>query len=80
MSAIYEGQKDEDGMTRQFTNCCGAYDKGSEDGVVCRNCYNEIVDYYGVGDEGAFVRTIKDAPLAAKFKARFCAPTNEQTL
>jgi hypothetical protein len=78
MTAIYEGQQDKDGLTLQFTNCCGACDKGSGDAVVCRNCYNEIVDYYGVGDEGAFAQTIKDATLSAKFRARFCAKTVEE--
>ena len=51
MSVIYEGEKDSRGLWPQFTNCCGATDKGVDNGVVCRHCYNYIEAYYGVGDE-----------------------------
>ena len=41
----------------QFTSCCGASSKETEDGVVCRNCYNLIGDYYGLGEGPAFMQT-----------------------
>ncbi len=35
------------GMVYPLTECCSASGKGSEDGVVCRNCY-QVVDWkYG---------------------------------
>jgi hypothetical protein len=67
MSSIYEGLEDSDGLVRQFTSCCGAYDKGTEDGVVCRSCYNFIDDYYGLGEEEAFTLTIAKPTLVQNF-------------
>ena len=41
-------------IVRQFTNCCGASDKGTEYGVVCRGCYDNIDEIMGKGDEKLF--------------------------
>jgi hypothetical protein len=30
-----------------LTPCCGASGKGSERGIVCRSCYNEVSAMYG---------------------------------
>jgi hypothetical protein len=57
MSSIFEGLEDKDGITQEFTSCCGASAKGTDDGVVCRNCYNLIGDYYGLGEGPAFMQT-----------------------
>jgi hypothetical protein len=67
MSSIYEGTKDLNGLGVQFTSCCGAYDKGTDDGVVCRSCYSDINEYYKVGNEEAFILTIQDASLVKQF-------------
>ena len=72
MSVIYEGEKDSRGLWPQFTNCCGATDKGVDNGVVCRHCYNYIEAYYGVGDEEVFLTLIPPFALAIKFKDKFC--------
>jgi len=72
MSVIYEGEKGPSGLWPQFTNCCGATDKGVDNGVVCRNCYNYIEAYYGVGDEEFFLTLIPTSKLAKKFKDKFC--------
>jgi len=72
MSVIYEGEKDSRGLWPQFTNCCGATDKGVDNGVVCRHCYNYIEAYYGVGDEEVFLTLIPTFELAKKFKDKFC--------
>ena len=47
MAIIFEKPfpKDPDGPVRQFTNCCGACDKGIEGGVACRACYDYITEY-----------------------------------
>jgi hypothetical protein len=76
MISIYERPfpKDQNGPVRQFTSCCGASDKGTEDGVACRACYRLIDDYYGVGDEAAFLLTIKTPRLVKKFKALLAEP------
>ena len=38
-------------IVRQFTNCCGASDKGTDYGVVCRGCYEPIEGYMADGDD-----------------------------
>ena len=38
-------------IVRQFTNCCGASDKGTDYGVVCRGCYEPIEGYVTDGDD-----------------------------
>ena len=47
MAIIFEKPfpKDPNGPVRQFTNCCGACDKGVEGGVACRACYDYIEEY-----------------------------------
>lgn len=39
----------EEGMWWRITPCCGASDKGVEDGVVCRSCYGWIPDEVSAG-------------------------------
>jgi hypothetical protein len=34
-------------MAYPLTPCCGASGKGSERGIVCRSCYNEVGAMYG---------------------------------
>lgn len=42
------------GLTFGLTLCCNAYDKGIEDGVVCRRCY-------GTSDIGSYNPEVADA-------------------
>lgn len=39
-----------------LTLCCNAYDKGVEDGIVCRGCYgyDEVGDYLPRAADGTF--------------------------
>ena len=48
MAIIYEKNFTDpnEKVVRQFTNCCGASDKGTEYGVVCRGCYSPIAVSY----------------------------------
>ena len=47
MAIIYEKNFTDpnEKVVRQFTNCCGASDKGTEWGIVCRGCYAPIEGY-----------------------------------
>ena len=54
-------------IVRQFTNCCGASDKGTEYGVVCRGCYDNIDEIMGKGDEELFENYV-DTNIIGKFK------------
>ena len=38
-------------LFRPFTMCCGAADKGSDYGLVCRGCYEPIEGYMADGDD-----------------------------
>ncbi len=53
MAIIYEKNFTDpnEKIVRQFTNCCGASDKGTEYGVVCRGCYSPIEGYMADGDD-----------------------------
>ena len=53
MAIIYEKNFTDpnEKVVRQFTNCCGASDKGTEYGVVCRGCYSPIEGYMADGDD-----------------------------
>ena len=73
MTDMYEGAKDADGLSQQFTSCCGATDKGVDDGIVCRKCYRYIVEYFGEGYEAEFIEMIESESLVVKFKERFIA-------
>ncbi len=54
-------------IVRQFTNCCGASDKGTEYGVVCRGCYDNIDEIMEDGDEELFENYV-DTHMIGKFK------------
>tara|TARA_Y100000114_G_C11666854_1_gene281782 strand:+ start:143 stop:409 length:267 start_codon:yes stop_codon:yes gene_type:complete len=45
MAIILERPLPKSDYRRQFSSCCGASDKGVESGVVCRKCWNPVVDY-----------------------------------
>ena len=53
MAIIYEKNFTDpsEKVVRQFTNCCGASDKGTEFGIVCRGCYAPIEGYMADGDD-----------------------------
>ena len=53
MAIIYEKRftHPNEKVVRQFTNCCGASDKGTEYGIVCRGCYEPIEGYMADGDD-----------------------------
>tara|TARA_R110001606_G_scaffold381096_1_gene542019 strand:- start:330 stop:617 length:288 start_codon:yes stop_codon:yes gene_type:complete len=70
MTIIFEKPfpKDPNGPVRQFTNCCGASDKGIEGGVACRACYNYIEQYVDEDNVDYFEQHISDPKLKAKFK------------
>ena len=54
-------------IVRQFTNCCGASDKGTDYGVVCRGCYDNIDEIMEDGDEELFENYV-DTHMIGKFK------------
>ena len=78
MTVIFEKSfpKESNGIRRQFTSCCGASDKGLDDCVGCRSCYQEIYEYFGVGNEETFKEYINDSKIMKRFE-EFLADTNE---
>jgi hypothetical protein len=69
MTIIFEKKFDDpnEKVVRQFTNCCGASDKGTEWGIVCRGCYSPIEGYFGEGDEELFKNYITNDIMLGKF-------------
>ena len=57
-------------IVRQFTNCCGASDKGTEFGVVCRGCYEPIEGYMADGDDSPeeFENLINNESVLKEFR------------
>ena len=72
MAIIFEKKfkNPEEQIVRQFTNCCGAGDKGTEFGVVCRGCWSPIEGYMeeGFGHEDTFRNSIDNPIIAEKFE------------
>jgi hypothetical protein len=56
MSIIIEKEFKNDDITLQFSSCCGASDKGTEFGIVCRSCWNPIHDYWTMKDADEFTK------------------------
>jgi hypothetical protein len=69
MAILFEKNFDDpnENIVRQFTNCCGASDKGTEYGVVCRGCYDNIDEIMGEGDEELFQNYITNDTILGKF-------------
>ncbi len=72
MAILFEKKFDDpnEKIKRQFTNCCGASDKGTEFGVVCRRCWEPITGYYGEGDE-EFFKLYIDNPITLEIFNNF---------
>jgi len=72
MAIIYEKKFTDpnEKIVRQFTNCCGASDKGTEFGIVCRGCWEPIVGYMADGDDAPeeFENYITNKVILKKFK------------
>tara|TARA_R110000796_G_scaffold58186_1_gene134457 strand:- start:181 stop:480 length:300 start_codon:yes stop_codon:yes gene_type:complete len=70
MAIIFEKPfpKDPNGPVRQFTNCCGACDKGVEGGVACRACYDYIEEYVDEDNVDYFKQYIFDPEIKKKFE------------
>ena len=78
MAVIFEKPfpQEPNGWVRQFTNCCGATDKGVEGGVACRGCYDYIEGYFDEDGVEAFKKYIDDSIIMKKFEG-FLADTSE---
>jgi len=72
MAIIYEKNFTDpnEKVVRQFTNCCGASDKGTEFGIVCRGCWAPIEGYMADGDDAPeeFENYITNEVILEKFK------------
>jgi len=70
MAVIFEKSllKEPYGFKLQFTNCCGSGDKGIEGYVGCRGCYDEIYEYFGIGEEEGFREHIAEPKLIKRFE------------
>ena len=57
-------------IVRQFTNCCGASDKGTDYGVVCRGCYEPIEGYMadGADSQEEFENYIDNDSVLKRFR------------
>ena len=74
MAIIYEKNfiDPNEKVVRQFTNCCGASDKGTEWGVVCRGCYSPIEGYMADGDDAPeeFENLINSEVVLKRFREK----------
>ena len=72
MAIIYEKNFTDpnEKIVRQFTNCCGASDKGTEWGIVCRGCYSPIEGYMADGDDSPeeFENLINSEAVLTEFR------------
>lgn len=70
MAVIFEKLllKEPNGFRLQFTNCCGAGDKGIEGYVGCRGCYDVIYKYFRVGEEEEFKEHISKPKILKRFE------------
>jgi hypothetical protein len=58
------GYDKQTGLVYPLSPCCGASGKGSEDGVVCRNCYELLDELFGaaadINDHDAIEDWVRD--------------------
>ena len=67
MCVIIEKEFKNDEIRMQFTSCCGASDKGTEYGVVCRGCYSPIQEYWNMEDADKFTELFETEGIYAKW-------------
>lgn len=70
MTVIFEKRfrNPEEQIVRQFTSCCGASDKGTEFGVVCRGCWSPISGYMEERDVEQFKKYIDNEITMKQFE------------
>lgn len=75
MCVIYEKEFQPGEPRVQFSSCCGASDKGLDDYVGCRGCYQPVDRYLRAGSEAEMERIITDATVLKRFRAMLAEPS-----
>ena len=75
MCVIYEKEFQPGEPRVQFSSCCGASDKGLEDYVGCRGCYQPVERYLRAGSEAEMQLVITDKKVRERFRAMLAEPS-----